>query len=377
MKRTKLGLVLAALWAASLGLRAGAPVVKVSVAVAPQTVWIVPGDGLNKVNFDFMVSNQGEAAAEIVELRLAIFDAKGAFVTGRELNQLGMIPSIRNLLVTEVEPGKTAMLMNPFYEFPADVDLSTMKYTLVCTPGGKSEEESAGAQPAEVEVTVRPQPLKVKTALSLPLKGRVYVWDGHEYYAHHRRVDMTHPLIQQLGIQNNISRYGLDFMAVDAQGRRFSGAGDKREDYYIFGQTVYAPAAGSVEDSVDGRPDSPIGEMLVDYEEIMRTKDLRLFGGNFVVLSHGNGEYSYFAHMKQGSVKVKKGDRVAAGQPIGQVGSSGDSAEPHLHYHLFKGPGLDAELLPPLFRDYTLYLGSRTVKVRSRVLDTGDLVESR
>jgi murein DD-endopeptidase MepM/ murein hydrolase activator NlpD len=109
----------------------------------------------------------------------------------------------------------------------------------------------------------------------------------------------------------------------------------------------------------------------------MRTKDLRLFGGNFVILDHGNGERSYFAHMKQGSVKVKKGDRIAAGQPIGQVGSSGDSAEPHLHYHLLSGQGLDCELIPPLFRDYTLHLGSRAAKVRAGVPDTGDLLESK
>ena len=374
------GPVLVALAAALLGVtpaRAEAPVAKVSVAVAPSRVWAVPGDGLNKVNFDLLVTNEGTAPVEIVELRLSVFDSKGAFVTGRELNRLGMIPSIQSLQTREVEPGKTVQLLNPFHEFPADVELATLRCALVCMPRGNSEEEPAGAKPVEVEFTVRPEPLKVKTALSLPLKGKVYVWDGHEYYAHHRRIDMTHPLILQLGIKNNISRYGLDFMAVDAEGRRFKGAGENLEDYHIFGRVIHAPAAGTVEDCVDGRPDSPIGEMLVDYEEIMRTKDLRLFGGNFVILDHGNGERSYFAHMKQGSVKVKKGDRVAAGQPLGQVGSSGDSAEPHLHYHLLSGQGLDAELLPPLFRDYTLHLGGRAGKVRSGVPDTGDLVESR
>ena len=39
------------------------------------------------------------------------------------------------------------------------------------------------------------------------------------------------------------------------------------------------------------------------------------------------------AHLKRGSVLVKIGDRVSAGQPIGHVGNSGNTSEPHLHVH--------------------------------------------
>jgi murein DD-endopeptidase MepM/ murein hydrolase activator NlpD len=57
-------------------------------------------------------------------------------------------------------------------------------------------------------------------------------------------------------------------------------------------------------------------------------------GGNIMLMDHGEGEYSLFAHMHQGGVMVKKGDRVKRGDTIGLLGSSGSPGSPHLHYQL-------------------------------------------
>ena len=54
--------------------------------------------------------------------------------------------------------------------------------------------------------------------------------------------------------------------------------------------------------------------------------------GNCVVIDHGNSEFSLLAHMQEGSVTVKVGDQVVAGQVIGKLGNSGSSFGPHLHY---------------------------------------------
>src|ERR1051325_7539357 len=62
--------------------------------------------------------------------------------------------------------------------------------------------------------------------------------------------------------------------------------------------------------------------------------------GNCVIIEHGNSEYSVLAHMQHGSVTVKTGDHVVAGQVIGKLGSSGDSYGPHVHYQLQSGPRL-------------------------------------
>ncbi len=374
--KQKMGKTFLLLWIASCALNAAlAPELPPKVTVAPEQVWIVPGDGFQKVNFDFMVANTGETPLSLVELRLRLRDLQGDFVLSRELNRQGMIASIRSLLVTEVEPGKTIQLLNPFTEFPGSVELGPLEYTLVFEP--KVAEGTAGPKPLVVEVAVRPRAFRPQTRFALPLKGKVYVIDGSDFFAHHRRIDMTHPLIVQLGVKNNISRYGMDFVVLDVAGGHCKGDGARLEDYYVFGRPVLATAAATVADCVEGRPDNPPWEMNIDYDELLRTKDLRLLGGNFVVLDHGNGEFTYYAHLKQGSLKVKKGDRVTAGQQLGQVGNSGDSAWPHLHFQLMSCASFDCAHYPPVFANYTLFRGKRAIPVATGVPDTGDLVEGR
>ena len=60
-------------------------------------------------------------------------------------------------------------------------------------------------------------------------------------------------------------------------------------------------------------------------------------GGNHVVLDLGGGRFAFYAHLQPGSLKVKVGDRVTRGQIIGLVGNSGNSTEPHLHFHISNG----------------------------------------
>src|SRR4030042_3143803 len=60
--------------------------------------------------------------------------------------------------------------------------------------------------------------------------------------------------------------------------------------------------------------------------------------GNAVFIQHSENEVSVLAHLKFDSVMVKVGDKVEAGQKIGLCGNSGNSSEPHLHYHLQNTP---------------------------------------
>ncbi|MCO4772137.1 MAG: peptidoglycan DD-metalloendopeptidase family protein, partial [Deltaproteobacteria bacterium] len=54
--------------------------------------------------------------------------------------------------------------------------------------------------------------------------------------------------------------------------------------------------------------------------------------GNYVAIDHGNGVVTYYGHMRQNSVAVNVGDQVTCGTYLGQVGSSGRSTGPHLHF---------------------------------------------
>lgn len=56
--------------------------------------------------------------------------------------------------------------------------------------------------------------------------------------------------------------------------------------------------------------------------------------GNMVIIEHGNNVRTLYAHIRHGGIKVKAGDRVERGQKIAEVGSTGRSTGPHLHFEV-------------------------------------------
>jgi hypothetical protein len=75
--------------------------------------------------------------------------------------------------------------------------------------------------------------------------------------------------------------------------------------------------------------------------------------GNHIILDHGNGEHSFLAHLRKGSVRIAVGDTVAAGIVVGECGNSGNSSEPRLRDHLQTTPVFGrGEGLPAQFRGY-------------------------
>jgi murein DD-endopeptidase MepM/ murein hydrolase activator NlpD len=57
--------------------------------------------------------------------------------------------------------------------------------------------------------------------------------------------------------------------------------------------------------------------------------------GISVVIDHGNGHLTHYAHLSTARVSV--GEKVSTGQPIGLEGSTGDSTGPHLHFEVHQG----------------------------------------
>jgi len=69
---------------------------------------------------------------------------------------------------------------------------------------------------------------------------------------------------------------------------------------------------------------------------VIRTRrtSLQAGYGNYIVIDHGNGFVTRYAHLE--SIKVKKGQQVEKGMVVGTVGSSGGSVAPHLHYEVIR-----------------------------------------
>jgi murein DD-endopeptidase MepM/ murein hydrolase activator NlpD len=92
------------------------------------------------------------------------------------------------------------------------------------------------------------------------------------------------------------------------------------DSFPAFGSLVVAPLDGVAAAVVADHPDQPVGG-----------SDRQNPAGNYISLDIGAGRYLLFAHLKKSSALVAAGDRVRRGQPLAQVGNSGNTSEPHLH----------------------------------------------
>jgi len=331
----------------------------VTITTIPATPLIELTKSGQALNFDLVLENSGSAAVTVDEVEATVLDAKGAMVLQRRLTSNGN--SIATLPNRELAPGKKLVIFNPFPEFDGEVELHAIRYDV-----------TAGEERASI--TVKPRRYETKSDLILPMRGRVFVHDGHDFLSHHRRLDLTGDMTTALKINENMTRYAYDFTIVDEQGRMYRNNGEKNEEWFGFGQPVLAPADGVVVSAAGDRPDgTKLERVKLDYEAVM--KDLHQIFGNYAVLDHGNGEFSVLAHLRQGSVKLQPGQRVKRGEKIGELGSSGDSMFPHLHYQLQRDAKF-GEGLPSYFHDYRRFTGKSWVRVKRGHVDTGDVVES-
>jgi hypothetical protein len=117
---------------------------------------------------------------------------------------------------------------------------------------------------------------------------------------------------------------------LDEAGLLASGDLSRNESFVSFGQPVLAVADAIVVAAVDRFPD----QVPNDPQDVT----LESADGNHVILNLGEGRFANYAHLKAGSVTVRDGDRVERGQQIGELGNSGSSTGPHLHFHVMDGP---------------------------------------
>lgn len=155
--------------------------------------------------------------------------------------------------------------------------------------------------------------------IQLPFHGEWFITQGHDGEITHR----------------GGWKHALDFEIADENNKTFKGAGNYPEDYYCYGKTIIAPAAGTVIEIVDDIPDNIIGE-----------ENRNQNWGNTIIIKHTNFLYSKLSHLKPCSFEVTKGQNVHQGQALAKCGNSGRSPVPHLHFQLQATP----------------YIGSRTIE---------------
>jgi murein DD-endopeptidase len=215
--------------------------------------------------------------------------------------------------------------------------------------------------------------------LAAPLRGGPWVAVySDEWPRGHRRV-----FYGTGGHARLPGRFAIDWMKVDAQGRTLRNASGLASSSLSYGAEVLAVADARVVAARDG------------ITEAARISDNHAHphpdaAGNYISLALEGGQFATYEHLRPGSLKVAKGDHVRAGQVLAEVGFTGDSTEPHLHFHVSDSPSplegegmpysLSRVLLLGRFTDWNDLGSRRWQDLRPRVVDRefpqgGDVVD--
>lgn len=356
-------LLLPCLLATALAPAAAANAQTVTLSSGPARVLVERVADRQDVNFEIFIDNPGAVPLEISEVVLSVYDKAGHLLQRRLVDGNGVRPSVHTLPERKVAAKSKLTVFNPFPSFGKELELARLTYQVTLQSEDRKTRTTASLEVSPVEYLG-------KTALRLPLRGRVINYDGHDFLAHHRRFDYSFAPLAQMGFKSNFMRYSYDFVPVDAGGAMHRGDGSRNEDYPGFGADLLAVGDGVVSAVVSDRPD----DRQFDQKQIA-VNPMVLFG-NYLVIDHGNGEFSVYGHLKQHSVRVKPGQRVRQGDLVAQVGASGSAMFPHLHYELQDGPDTSAEGLPSYFSGLRLVLGERKLPRARATVDTGEIVEA-
>ncbi|WP_344372880.1 M23 family metallopeptidase [Agromyces tropicus] len=195
-------------------------------------------------------------------------------------------------------------------------------------------------------------------------------------------------------------RYAYDFVRVDARpgrhehpasGWRVAMAGAPTREFHAWGAPIHAPFDGVVVSASDGMTERErVGSALREAARAARNAaaftPARIPGimGNHVLLraEHlrtpaGGDVFGGMAHLAPGSVAVRPGDRVRAGDVLGRVGHTGNSTSPHLHIQLMDSTDLmSARGIPLAFRGYEVARGGAWTPVDAGIPALGERLRS-
>lgn len=288
-----------------------------------------------KTQFVYEVHITNFGGGEMLVSRLDVLDGGTTLATfeGRELNSMMAQPRQNVTDSRSIPPAMRAVA-----------------YLWVTIDSGKAIPRSlkhritVGTQTLDAdEVTVAPAPPVV---VSAPLLGGDWLAaNGPGNASGHRRA-----LIALDGKPRIAQRFAIDWVKVGPAGATFSGNARDNASYFAYGLDVISVADGVVASIKDGIPENipgPTSRAVPITNETV--------GGNYVIVDIGGGRFAFYAHLKPGSLKVKTGDRVQRGQVLGLLGNSGNSTEPHLHFHISNANSpLGSEGLPYLIDTWEL-----------------------
>ena len=308
----------------------------VSVSIAP-----VPfqADGKTHLVYELHIMNFAEWACTISRIEVLGGDSSDkplADFSASDIKGMMVSPGYPDAIKGRIpDAGFAIVYMWVTVNSPAEVPTSLRhRITLL-----------VGDYPEPLVITTGPAPA-ARTAVPViqpPLRGGEWLAaNGPSNTSIHRRTILTdegHAWLSQ--------RFAIDWIELYPDGKSYQGDPKDNKNYRAYGAEIHSVVDGVVTQIKDGIPQN------VPNEDPAIPITMETVGGNHVIVQIGDGLYAFYAHMQAGSVRVKVGDKVHVGQVLGLVGNSGNSSEPHLHFHICNANSeLACEGLPYAFPSY-------------------------
>ncbi len=308
---------------AQLQSEAAAPIIAGPLDVrVPEPPTPFHADGKTHLVYELNLTNLGasECVLENVAVQPAGSDQPLVTYEGQQLvdalSRPGM-PDLRGTSKLSISPGQRAVL----YVWASLADgapvPSALSHKVTVQVGEGRREFSTGTGRVAVQRKAK--------VIAPPLHGDGWLAaNGPSNTSGHRRGVIT--IDGQARIPQ---RFAIDWLQIRPDGTTHQGDAKDNKNYRAYGQPVYAVADGIVSEVKDGIPENVPGATSRAVPITLET-----VAGNHIMLNVGDGVYALYAHVQPGSIKVKVGDKIRRGQVLALLGNSGNSTEPHLHFHL-------------------------------------------
>ena len=292
---------------------------------------VTTSDARNHLVYELIAFNDtaGSACLEAVEVSLPSTGAEPLILEGDSLRAAMLSAEGRN--TTCIAGGSAAVLFVDVALEPEQALPERLEHAFISTESNWMVEAAPVAVVAEEPVTLSP-----------PLAGgNLLAGNGCCRSAHSNALVMIKDEFYLA------QRYAIDFVRVE-ENKTFSGEASENESYFLYGAEVLAVGAGSIvevrDEVAENVPTEPLPPATIESAT-----------GNYVLQQLGDGRFALYAHLQPGSLRVRAGDEVEPGQVLGLVGNSGNSSEPHLHFHVTDAASpLGANGLPYVFDQFEL-----------------------
>lgn len=294
-----------------------------------ETAPVPAADGRHYVVYELLLTNAKRIPAEILRIEIKDRDS------GRVLKTLegeSLVAALHNLNVDSVDnaaigssESRVALITLGFDsadDAPARI-IHHLSALAASNPGSREP------TPVEYDVALLDVSRRTPPNFASPLKGAGWLAVNgccQGGGAHRGSIQTVN------GALWDAQRFAIDWMRVDDERRLFVGDQKDVKSYPGYGAPVYAAAEGTVVQVLDGLEDQVPGRLPDPTTITLDTVD-----GNHVVLDHGGGVFTFYAHFQKDSVLVALGDRVREGQQLALLGNSGNTSAPHLHFQATTG----------------------------------------